>query len=890
MKVLRNTLAVILILGIMPVSSAYAFTSVLFPGYTGNGGALSFLYPTASTYTIVASSSQGGSISPEGRISVARYGSKTFTITPTGTNQISEVFVDGISVGRVSSYTFNRVTANHSIEARFFTDAPPYAYSIDASAGLGGRIQPSGRIWAEHWTTQTFAITPIGAYQISDVIVDGVSVGPVSTYSFRNIAKPHTIQAKFKLGSFYPSSSSILSNFFVTSSADVGGDINPSGDVSVSQGNSQTFMITPSAGYTLADVIIDGKSVGPVKLFTFSSVSGDHSINAVFQPGTAASVTVSPGYGTVGGKITVPVVLNTVGENGASPDSLSVDVMYDATLLGNPEVVIGPAGNAAMKALSFSEVTPGLLRMNLASAPEEAEGPSAWYQTFMKDQDGGGKVIEDGVAAYVTFDVNADAQPGTYDIMSAASASDASGSTVRIDDSYSTVSVFSGLVGDCDGADGVDGFELNTALEMFLDITAVESCVDANGDGYVSIDEVQLVVNNYAGGDASEALAVTGENTGELPKITVGASSGVAEDGAITFPVYFQGSGGYTISSVAFDIWFDQSVLSEPTAVIDEVGTAAGKGLLYNVVTPGVLRVGVVSENLTPFGNGALATIKFQTTGAMPEGLTLQIEPWASDPFGNEMPVEGVDGGMQAAASDDVPASVGGAQVDVTWMEYKVAPSTETGKYAVTGKVSIVNNGDDLSPRNGALKLFTSTDDVLDDGDALNKEMTVYGLDPGKAVSMGFFFETELPTALSKVYLLAAVENMNGISAASAQEVAGGVDLTAHWSGLTLSGPDSDGSYRVLGSYSLINNGSLPTTPFNVQVFFSTDAALDSWDKPLLSDAQTILSLDAGESRTRSFSTNLDQDPKGGYLIVKVDSGDAIEELDEGNNEIENTI
>ena len=756
---------------------------------------------------------------------------------------------------------------------------------------MGGKIQPSGRIWAEHWTTQTFAITPTGAYQIADVIVDGKSVGAVSTYTFRYIDKPHTIQAKFKLGSFYPSSSSILSNFFVTSSADVGGDISPSGDVAVSQGDSRTFTITPKAGYTLADVVIDGQSIGPVKLFTFNSVSGDHSINAVFRPGTAASITVTPGYGVAGGKVTVPVLLNTDGDNGANPNSLSVDVMYDSSSFVNPTAQIGPAGNAAMKALSSSVVTPGLLRLQLASASQGTGEPSAWYQTFMKDQEGDGEVMGDGVVAYVTFDVNAAAQPGTYDIMSSASATDQSGGNVRIDDSYSSISVLGGLVGDCDGADGVDGFELNAALEMFLDITAAESCVDANGDGYVSIDEVQQVVNNYAGGNASEALAaVSGTNTGELPKIMVGAGSGMTEDGKITFPVYFQSSGGYAISSVAFDIWFDQNVLSEPVAVIDEAGTAAGKGLLYNVVSPGVLRVGVVSEKLAPLGDGVLATVTFQTAGTMPEGMILPIEPWASDPFGNDMPVEGIAGGSQAAASADMPASTGGAQVGVTWTEYKITPTTDTGIYAVTGKVSIVNNGDDLSPRNGTLELFTSADSVLDDGDAMNKKMTVYGLEPGEPVSMGFFFETELPTGLSKVYLLAAVENMNGISAAGAQEVAGGVDLTAHWSGLTLSGPDSDGGYRVLGSYALINNGSLPSTPFNVQVYFSTDAALDSWDKPLLSDEQTILSVAAGESRTRSFSSDLSQDPKGGYLIIKVDSGNTIEELDEGNNEIANVI
>lgn len=73
----------------------------------------------ASIYTITASAGYGGSISPSGTSNIYNGGAVTFTITPAKTYTISNVKVDGISQGAVSSYTFSNVTANHKISATF---------------------------------------------------------------------------------------------------------------------------------------------------------------------------------------------------------------------------------------------------------------------------------------------------------------------------------------------------------------------------------------------------------------------------------------------------------------------------------------------------------------------------------------------------------------------------------------------------------------------------------------------------------------------------------------------------------------------------------------------------------------------------------------------------
>ena len=70
----------------------------------------------------------------------------------------------------------------------------------------------------------------------------------------------------------------------LTASAGDGGSISPSGAVSVPQGGSQTFSVTPHSGYALRDVLVDGRSVGAVTSYTFENVTEDHSISAVFKP------------------------------------------------------------------------------------------------------------------------------------------------------------------------------------------------------------------------------------------------------------------------------------------------------------------------------------------------------------------------------------------------------------------------------------------------------------------------------------------------------------------------------------------------------------------------------------------------------------------------------
>jgi beta-lactamase superfamily II metal-dependent hydrolase len=94
-----------------------------------------------------------------------------------------------------------RATA-HDAAGNLGVDASDAAFTIDrwivtASAGAGGAIAPSGAVPVLQGVSQGFTITPDGGSSVADVLVDGVSVGAVSGYTFPGVAADHTISASF---------------------------------------------------------------------------------------------------------------------------------------------------------------------------------------------------------------------------------------------------------------------------------------------------------------------------------------------------------------------------------------------------------------------------------------------------------------------------------------------------------------------------------------------------------------------------------------------------------------------------------------------------------------------------------------------------------------------
>jgi len=232
-----------------------------------------FAAQTATTYNITASCGSNGTISPSGTVTVNSQANQTFTITPTSGYTVASVLVDGTSVGAVTTYTFTDVTKAHTISATFASAA----YYITASCGSNGTISPTGIVTVKPTASQTFTVTAASGYQVSSVLVDGTSVGAVATYTFTDVTKSHTISATF--------AAQTATTYNITASAGSGGSISPSGTVTVNSQANQTFTITPTSGYTVSSVMVDGTSAGAVTTYTFTNVTQSHTISATFVAG-----------------------------------------------------------------------------------------------------------------------------------------------------------------------------------------------------------------------------------------------------------------------------------------------------------------------------------------------------------------------------------------------------------------------------------------------------------------------------------------------------------------------------------------------------------------------------------------------------------------------------
>jgi flagellin-like protein len=258
-----------------------------------------FSTTTPLTHTITASAATNGAISPSGTVTVNDGADQPFTITADPNFHVLDVLVDGSSVGPQVSYTFTNVIANgHTISATFAADLPSQ-YTIAASASAGGTIDPSGSVLVNSGQNQVFDITAAAHYHIADVVVDSISVGTPSSYTFTGVTDDHTIAASFD-----------IDTFTITPSAGDNGAISPSAPQIVNYGdNSPTFTVTASSGYRIIEVLADSISVGGAGLTTFDyqfiNVQASHTISATFEQIPAAQHQVSFAQTGSGATVTV---------------------------------------------------------------------------------------------------------------------------------------------------------------------------------------------------------------------------------------------------------------------------------------------------------------------------------------------------------------------------------------------------------------------------------------------------------------------------------------------------------------------------------------------------------------------------------------------------------
>lgn len=291
----------------------------------------------ANVYTVTASCGENGTIDPYGAQSFEYGETPTFTVTPNAGYAIEHVYVDGEEVELTNNtYTFEALTANHTISATFTADN----YTITATAGNHGSIDPDGENVVMAGSTVVYTITPATGYEIEDVTVDGQSVGAVSTYTFENVEADHTIAATFS-----------ALQFTITATAGANGTITPAGVQTVNYGSTPTFTVAANPGYEIDYVLVDGQNVALTSgAYTFAAVTANHEIYAAFKMKTYTITVTDPANGTI-----TPNGIITV-NHGATPTfTVTPATGYNVTAITvNGTNVIASAQATVMGAYTYT--------------------------------------------------------------------------------------------------------------------------------------------------------------------------------------------------------------------------------------------------------------------------------------------------------------------------------------------------------------------------------------------------------------------------------------------------------------------------------------------------------------------------------------------------------
>ena len=182
-------------------------------------------------YTVTAQAKDGnGSITPPVKI-VSAGEDVEFTITAKANYALDYITVNGDVVYAnndasnkfAGTWTLKDVREDCTVEAFFgadndkdgIPDNPSY-YTMTISAGTGGSIAPSGTVFVKSGEGLSLTITPNTDYHISDVVVDGNSVGAVGSYTLSNVQGNHTIAAYFAKDSSDPGTRDDYTLHYVT--------------------------------------------------------------------------------------------------------------------------------------------------------------------------------------------------------------------------------------------------------------------------------------------------------------------------------------------------------------------------------------------------------------------------------------------------------------------------------------------------------------------------------------------------------------------------------------------------------------------------------------------------------------------------------------------------
>ena len=243
--------------------------------------------PPASTEFIVTVTSGGNGTASASHVKATAGTEIILTATPNTGYHFKEwqVMSGGVTI---TNNKFNMPSANVEVKAIFEKDAPPASTEFTITFdGNGGTPSGGSMTTTDQKLPSLPSASRSGSYSFDGWYTEksgGTKITTDTVFSANTTVYAHWTYTGGGGGSGY-------SYYTIEATAGAGGSISPSGNVSVREGRDQTFTITPDKGYAVANVKIDGKSIGAVKSYTFENVSRTHTIEVIFVKGTASANT-----------------------------------------------------------------------------------------------------------------------------------------------------------------------------------------------------------------------------------------------------------------------------------------------------------------------------------------------------------------------------------------------------------------------------------------------------------------------------------------------------------------------------------------------------------------------------------------------------------------------
>ena len=141
---------------------------------------------------------------------------------------------------------------------QLYADVREDYIAVTATSGEGGAIDPTGTTLVKKGTSKTFNVVPATGYEVANVVVDGIDLGPIAYYTFERVGTDHTISATFQKAQ---AGGEIAIFSVLTTVAGEGGAVQPAGQTKVATGETVNVTFVPDEGYQLASVKVNGRKV-----------------------------------------------------------------------------------------------------------------------------------------------------------------------------------------------------------------------------------------------------------------------------------------------------------------------------------------------------------------------------------------------------------------------------------------------------------------------------------------------------------------------------------------------------------------------------------------------------------------------------------------------------